>query len=50
MIKNRWFGHVEINNNNDIIKKIDEIREEENRGRHNPKKQQIWVIWQDMIR
>lgn len=38
MRKNRWFGHVQTNNNNDIIKKIDEIREEENWGRHNSKK------------
>lgn len=36
--KLRWFRHVDRRNNDDIVKKIGEIRLEENRGRIRPKK------------
>lgn len=40
----KWFGHVKIRNNEDITKKMDEIRVEGSQGRDRLKKK-----WMDII-
>lgn len=44
----RWFGHVQRNNNCDIIKEMGDIRVEENRERGGSKKNRMRVIGEDM--
>lgn len=43
----RWFGHVVRRNNKDIVRKMGEMKVEENRGRGRPKEKRVEIIRED---